>query len=139
VKFENNIPKLNLKSILSITAIIGVLSIISLSVFIPTCDTRDKKSDYYNSETKGVVYSIEKITGMSQGRFGNRETTSGYHIHYFYEVYGKHYENIDYVYSMKLDEAKFIAYAYQNINNKVFIIRYALSKPEESFIVKSID
>ncbi|MBK6345493.1 MAG: hypothetical protein IPN08_12405 [Bacteroidales bacterium] len=139
MKFENNIPKLDLKSVLSTTAIIGVLSIIFLSVFIPTCDTRERKSDYYNSETKGVVYSIEKKRGLSQGRFGNRETTLGYHIHYFYEVNGKHYENIDYVYSMKLDETKFISYAYQNINNKVFIIRYASSKPEESFIVKSID
>lgn len=139
MKIENNILKWNLKSVLSITLIIGILSLIFLSVFIPTCDTRKKKSDYYNSETKGVVYSIEKKTGISQGRFGTGETTLGYNIHYFYEVNGKHYDEIDYVYSIKLDEAKFIEYAYQNINNKVFIIRYVLSKPEESFIVKSID
>lgn len=139
MKFENKIPKWDLKSVLSASAIIGVLSLVFLSVFIPTCDTRERKSDYYNSETKGVVYSIEKKTGRSQGRFGNGVTTLGYNIHYFYEVNGKRYNKIDYVYSMKLDESKFIDYAYQNINKKVFIIRYVLSKPEMSFIVKSND
>lgn len=137
---DKNFSTWDLKSILSTTAVIGSVILIFSMLYIPTCDTRNKDSEYYNSETKGVVYSIERKTGMTQSRLGNRETTIEYKIYYSYEVNGRRYDNIEHIYNVNnYDNLKFIKYANKNIGNNAFIVRYDSFNPEESFIVKSID
>lgn len=127
------------KSIIASIVVFAIVGLIIYSFYKPTSDNLDRDNEYYNSETKGVVYAIERKTYYSQGFTGNKESTLKYEIRYYYNVNGYQYNGADFIRGNTIDEANFISFANKYINHDTFIVRYVSWKPEESFVVKSID
>ncbi len=127
------------KSIVLTTIIIGLVGFVALTFYVPSCDSRERNTVYYNSETKGVIHSIVSKTGFTQGRTGNREVILGYEIRFYYIVDGKRLGNTDFIKGSSVADAKFVSYVRNNLNKEVFTVKYVSFKPEDSYIVKQLD
>ena len=100
----------------------------------------NREKDYYNESTKAVIYSIDRKTLLTQGRFGNKDKTLGYDISYYYEVNGMKYDKVDFMNdNLNSENNEFVKFAYNNLNMDFFIVRYASSKPQDGFLVKTLD
>ena len=127
----------DLKSIFMSIISIGLIGLFFTSFYFPSCDSRERKSDYYNSETLGTVYSIRNIKGQFQGRTGNRTQTIAYELNYSYDINGKTFNKSEVIYD-KPGNLKFIGIVETNLNKKKFTIRYVSWKPEKSYLVKKL-
>jgi len=128
-----------LRAVIITLLLVLFFSVLCIYPFLPNRDSKDRKPDYYTSETKGIVFNISQKKTYSQGITGTKPSTLWYEISYCYEVDGESYYRSDLIKGLSIDDKKFLRYAKDSLNKASFVVRYASSNPEEAFLVKTFD
>lgn len=93
----------------------------------------EKYASTLKMKTSAIVYSIEPIETLTQGRQGGGSITIGYKIEYAYKVNGIEYRGEQTIKKNNKNDEK-IKYIRKNLNTWDFVARYSSTKPEESYL-----
>jgi hypothetical protein len=123
---------LTLKNIIYALLIISILGTIAYFI-IDNYTYEERYASSLKMKTPAIVFSIEPIDVITQGKLGSSTIRVGYKIEYAYKVNEIQYRGQQTI-KQKIKNNDKIKYIYNNLNTWNFVAKYSPTKPDESYL-----